>query len=164
MDIIKIWVFYFRDFLVRNFMVNPKALLYNDELFYFNGIKLLLYYLFRLLPFCFIKTLLGLFNIRIIYKLDSIYNLSNIQHNHIVPIILQFVFEAELTEITYEKDFTTIIKYYNSTIPLQFIITENNLKDYKKIKLKYFNKEKIVDKLVNINNFIKLPIYKLFEN
>lgn len=161
MDIINIWMFYFRDFLVRNFKVNPKALLYNNELFYFNGIKLSLYYLFRLLPFCFIKTLLALFNIKIIYKLDSIYNLTNIQQNHIVPIILQFIFEKDLES---DKDFTLIIKYYNSNIPLQFILKENNLEEYNKIKLKYFNKKKIVDKVVDIDNFIKLPIYKLFEN
>lgn len=164
MDKIKIWLFYLRDFLVRNFMVSPKALVLNNELIYFIGIKNLLYWIFRLLPFCFVKTLLGLFNIGIIYKLDSIYNLTNIQHNHIVPIIFNFLFVNDNGNNEIRNDFTSKIKYYNASVPLYFIIKENNLKQYNKIKIKYLNKGKSLEKNINVCDFNYLPIYKLFEN
>lgn len=159
-----LYMFYFRDFLVRNFLVEPKALLYDNQLFYLNGKKILLYWILRLLPFCFVRTLLGLLNIGIIYKLDSIYNLTNIQHTHIIPIILNFIFikDNETSEI--EEDFSSMIKYYSGNIPIYFILMENNLEEYKKIKLKYLNKGKLIDKTVDVCNFINLPIYKLFEN
>lgn len=164
MDRIKLCMFYSRDFLVRNFIVNPKALHFNNELFYLNGMNTFLWYIFRLLPFCIVRTLVGLFNIGIIYKLDSIYNLTNIQQNHIVPIILNFVFIKENNSSEIKQDFSSQIKYYNGNIPFHFVIKENNLEEHEKIKIKYLNKGKMVDKIVDINNFIKLPIYKLFEN
>lgn len=160
MNKIYLWLFYSRDFLVRNFMVSSKALIYNKQLIYLKGLNNLLYLIFRLLPFCFVRTLLYLFNIGIIYKQDSIYNITNIQHNHIIPIILLFLFIKDDNE----KDFTSEIKYYNGNIPLHFIIYENNLKEYNKIKIKYFHKGKLIDKIFNINDFINSPIYKIFEN
>ncbi len=162
MNIIKTLLFYSRDFLARNFMVSPKALIYNNQLIYFNGIMNLLYLMFILLPFGFIRILLGLFNIGIIYKLDSIYNLTKIQQNHIVPIIFDFLFIKDCNE--HIEEFTSHIKYYNASIPLNFIIDENTLVDYKKIKIKYLNKGKMIDKILDISDFINLPIYKLFEN
>jgi hypothetical protein len=157
-------MFYFRDFLVRNFMVNPKALLYKNKLIYFNGMNKFLWLLFRILPFYFVKTLLGLCNIGIIYKLDSIYNLTNNQQNHIVPIILNFLFIKENNGLEIKEDALSKIKYYNCSVPLHFMIQENNLEDYNKIKIKYLNKGNLVDKIVDINDFIKSSIYKLFEN
>jgi hypothetical protein len=160
MNKIYLWLFYSRDFLVRNFMVSSKALIYNKQLIYLKGLNNLLYLIFRLLPFCFVKSLLYLFNIGVIYKQDSIYNITNIQHNHIIPIISSFLFIKDDNEI----NFISKIKYYNGNIPLHFIIYENNLKEYNKIKIKYFNKGKLIDKIFNINDFINLPIYKIFEN
>ncbi len=161
MDRIKIWMFYFRDFLVRNFMVSPKGLIYNKQLIYLIGINNLVYWILRIIPFYFTRTLLGLFNIKIIYKIDSIYNLTNINHNHIIPIIFEFLFvKADENQ----ENFTSKIKYYNGNIPLHFIISENNFEDYIKIKIKYLKEAKIIDKNIDISNFIDFPIYKLFEN
>ena len=160
MNKIYLWLFYSRDFLVRNFMVSSKALIYNKQLIYLKGLNNLLYLIFRLLPFCFVKSLLYLFNIGVIYKQDSIYNITNIQYNHIIPIISSFLFIKDDNEI----NFISKIKYYNGNIPLHFIIYENNLEEYNKIKIKYFNKGKLIDKIFNINDFINLPIYKIFEN
>jgi hypothetical protein len=164
MDTIKTGLFYSRDFLARNFMVSPKALIYKKELIYFSGIKNLLYLMFKLLPFGFVRILLSLINIGVIYKLDSIYNMTKVQQNHIIPIILAFLFVKDKDDNENSEEFTSHIKYYNACIPLNFIIDENNLVDYKKIKIKYLNKGKMIDKILDISNFINLPIYKLFEN
>jgi hypothetical protein len=164
MDTIKLWLFYLRDFIARNFMVLPMALIYNNQLIYFNSYKYIIYLIFRLLPFGLIRILLELFNIGIIYKLDSIYNITNIRNNHIIPIILNFYFIYEHNNCEIKKDFLSNIKYYNGGIPLNFITNENNLQKYRKIKIKYLNKGKILDKLLDINDFSELPIYKLFEN
>lgn len=153
------WVFYTRDFIARNFMVSPIGLLSNGQITFLTGINYLFY---RILPFGFVKFILSeLFNIGIIYKLDSIYNLTNHSNNHIVPIILDFTFVG--SNGANKENFLGKIKYYNSNIPLIFIIKENNLEEYNLIKLKYLNCGKIIEKLVEIKPNITNPLYKLFD-
>lgn len=164
MDRVKMWIFYLRDFLVRNFMVESKAIINKNQITYFNQINFVFYLLIRILPFSLVRTIFGLFNLGVIYKLDSIYNVTNNVYNHILPIILgcQFIGIENSKEII--DDMSSKIKYYNANIPLNFIIKENNLEKFKKIKLKYLNKGKLVEKSIDINDFKVYPIYKLFEN
>ena len=152
-------LFFSRDFLARNFLVSPMALLYKNQLINFRGIKYLLF-LLRLFPFGLIRVLFELFNIGIIYKLDSIYNLTNNKHNHISPIIMNFSFLKDNNV----ENYTSKIKYYNISIPLEFILlNENSLQGYEKIQIKYLKNGKMNDKTINISDYVKLPIYKLFE-
>lgn len=175
MNIILIWLFFVRDFIVRNFMVSPKAIQYNDKLIYFISYWQILYYFLRMLPFGIIRTLFGLFKISIIYQLDSIYNITNVKNNHIIPIMLKFNFiknhHKEEHRQTPESlsdpnsfDFLSQIKFYNGNIPLSFVINNNNLNYYQKINLKYVKKGLFIDKLIDVSNYVNQPIYKLFEN
>lgn len=152
-------LFFSRDFLARNFFVSPMALLYKNQLINFCGIKYLLF-LLSLFPFGLIRVLFELFNIGIIYKLDSIYNLTNNKHNHISPIIMNFSFLKDNNV----ENYTSKIKYYNISIPLEFILlNEDSLQGYEKIQIKYLKNGKMNDKTINISDYVKLPIYKLFE-
>lgn len=146
---------YSRDFFVSNWMVYPKALIYKNRIIYFTGVYILLYFIIIIFPFCFISYLLKLFNIDIIYKLDSIYHTSFNELFHIIPIIFNFSFD--------DNDFTLKIKYYTSNIPIKFIIDEYNLHSYKQIKVKYFMNSKILDKTLDIDNYIDSRIYNIFE-
>lgn len=162
MDKIKLWLFFLRDFMVRNFMVSPKALLLNNlKLKYFKGFYYLFYLFIRILPFYFVKKIFGYFNISVIYLLDSIYNISNMENRiHIVPIILNFQVESESSI----NDLSSKIKYYSGNIPLAFILENNNIKKYSKIKIKYLTNGKIVDKVVDLDEHTidSIKLYELF--
>lgn len=152
-------LFYSRDFIARNFLVSPIAILYKNQLINFRGIKCLLL-LLGLFPFGLVGVLFGLFDIGIIYKLDSIYNITNNKNNHISPIIMNFSFLKNNNV----ENYTSKIKYYNTSIPLEFILfNETSLRDYEKIQIKYLKNSKFFEKTIDINDYNKLPIYKLFE-
>jgi len=161
MNKIKILLFYFRDLIAKNYMVSSKALIYDNQLIYFYGMEKILFFIFKLFPFSFIKILLNIFNIQAIYELDTIYNITNIKQHYISPMIYSFLFVKDNTHI---KNFTTQIKHYNTSIPLKFIIYENNLECYNNIKIKYLNNNKIISKTLDINIFINSPIYNLFNS
>jgi hypothetical protein len=169
METIKLRLFYCRDFFVRNFMVDTKAIInnnqtINNQIIYFEGLKSILYWIIRILPFGFIRTIFGLFNLGLIYQLDSIFNITCTQDNRILPIILNCSFIKTVNSKEIIHDLSSKIKYYNGNIPIRFIIKENNLEKYKKIKLKYLNKGKLIEKSIDINDFINYSLYKLFEN
>jgi hypothetical protein len=149
-----------RDIIVSNFFVTICCIVINDKCYDFDGFySTFLSVIYNPIPFSLLKKVLKLLNINVIYKVDNIYNIS-IDNNHILPIIMDFYFENN-NEI---KDLSDELSQYNSIIPLNFFINNEMLQKYKKIKLKYLNNNKIIERTFDILSVIDLPIYKLFIN
>lgn len=154
-----------RNFFVENFFVDIKCL-YSNQKYYKNKFLSTMFYLFRFcVPFYLTKLVFGFFNYQIIYAVDGVHLISNIKTNHILPIILKFELEQDhLTcSNTKTKDITSLIKYYNSSLPLKYILDDNNLINYEKIKIKYINKGSMIEKVLEVNNVINLQLFKLFN-
>ena len=150
--------------MVQNFFVKICCVKYEQKYYsiYNEGGSNVFYYLFMLIPFVFIKYFFNLLNCEIIYKLDNIYYITNVTHNHILPIIITI--EAT-NQYSYNKiDITEKIEYYNPSIPINFFITNNKLLNYDFINIKYIHKSKTIEKRININESKKYLIYNLFEN
>jgi hypothetical protein len=149
--------FNIRNLFFMNFMIRPHALVYNKKLIHLSGFYNLIYYFIKSFPFNLIKILFNFFNINIIYKVDSIYNITGVSNNYIMPIVLEFIVIKNDNSLTLSN-----IKYYNSSIPLSFILINNKLFKYDKIKVKYLNKGKIKEDVLYINDYYNEPLYKLF--
>jgi hypothetical protein len=149
--------FNIRNLFLMNFMVRPYAFIYNKKLIYLSGFYNLIYYFIKLFPFNLIKILFNFCNINIIYEVDSIYNITGVSNNYIMPIVLDFIAIKNDYSLTLSN-----IKYYNSSIPLSFILMNNKLLKYDKIKVKYLNKGKIKENVFYINDYYNEPLYKLF--
>jgi len=168
MNQVKLYLFNLRDFIARNFFVSINALVYNHEIYFLDKYLKIIYIFLRLVPFGLLQVIFNLLNIQIIYKLDNIYNITNIKQNHILPIITSIIIESNdlytTSDINKNNSYnlTSKIKYYNSSIPIYFLLKNNNIKNCNNIKIKYFNKGKIIEKNINdINDINKLLIYNL---
>jgi hypothetical protein len=148
-----------RDLIIGNFFVNICAIKTKKTLLIVTGFYKLLLIFVKLCPFFIIKYICLLFGLQIIYKTDNIYQITNITHTHINPVIFNFTLETKLKSI----DMSGILKYYNSSIPLKFFINNNQLENYDLIKIKYLHKGKISEKIINIGSNLDLPIYNLFN-
>ena len=151
---------FLRNLIISNFFINILAFQYKDSIIDTNNIYYLLL-LLRVIPFFILNYILTLFNINIIYQKEGIYDITN-NKLKILPIILKMIIKCDTS---YEID---NIKYYNSNIPIEFLLNnykclENN-KISSKIYVKYLIKGKVIEKEININenNIIK-PLYVLFE-
>ena len=150
-----------RNFFIKNLFVNiigfkkkenNNYIWIND---YYNHIILLI------IPFIVIKIIANYIGYHVIYKYDNIYQITNIQNNHILPIILQL--EAFSSYNSLESyDLTDKIKYYNSSLPL-YIFTKLNIpQNYDNIKIKYLSKGKLCNKNIKIIEYENDLIYSLF--
>ncbi len=150
-----------RNFFVENFFVKINGL-YSNNKFYTNNWLSTLFFIFNIIPFIVIKILFNLLKYQIIYEVDGIHTITNITTNHILPIILKF----ELVNINSKNsiNITNTIKYYNSSLPLRYIIEKNNFTNYDEIKIKYINKGRITEKSLNIETVINNRLFNLFEN
>jgi len=145
---------YLRDLIISNFGIKIYALLYNNNTIYFNNIFRYSIYLF---PFFSIFNYIKI--IKIIYIKDNIYNITNINQNKIIPIILNF----EFNNTTENINMTSVIKYYNSSLPLSFFIKNNNLERFNYLYIKYIIKGQIFNKELFISSYTNKSIYELFE-
>jgi len=142
-----------REMLISNFFIEINGLiLENNKILLING---LFKYIFYFFPF---RLLNYLKFIKIIYKKDSFYYITNLKINIIIPLILNLTFHNENNII----NMTTQIKYYNSSIPFKFFIINNNLNNYNMITIKYMSKGIIINKELCINNYYDKLIYELF--
>jgi hypothetical protein len=116
--------------------------------------------LLRFIPFFIIKHIFAYLNKKIIYQIDDIYYIEPCEQNHILPIIMNLEFVNNNLDIC---NLTNKIKFYNSSIPINFFIKQHNLESYNTIKLKYLKKGTIIEKIVKINNKNCL-IYNLFDD
>ena len=158
---LKLWLFNIREFIVKNYFVSIKALYYdNKDLFYFNNYFYILQFILGFLPFQLVSSWLEYFNIDVIYKLDSIYNITNIKKTHILPIILNFEFTLDNNK----NNFSSNIKYYNASIPFKFLLDTNKLNNYDKLHIKYMSKGRMYDKVVDIPLYKQVLLYELFQD
>lgn len=131
---------YLRDLFVNNFSVSLKSVEYKKYRFSNSY----LFFILRLIPFYFLKSLFNFVGIKYIYLMDNIY-FSNYCTNKILPIISS----VEATGNLKKKDITSIIKTYSYTIPFWYIIENENLKDFDKFQFKYFAKSTFETKQFN---------------
>ena len=162
MNRIKLYLLKTRDFFVRNFNISLYGIKKKDTIFYRNNLIKILSFVFKLIPFTFIIALFKLFNYQLIYLQDDIYQISNIDNNHIIPIIFKFVIKKYNSNNDEGIDLKYIFKYYNSSIPLNFLLFNNKLEKYWFIEIKYLKHGKIIEKIIDINKYINLPLYSLF--
>ena len=94
-----------------------------------------------------------------IYKKDNIYYITNIKSHIIIPTIMTFIFTDYSGN---ENNMTSKIKYYNSSIPVNFIIKYNNLEHYNNLLIKYMSKGKIINKTIYKTEFSNKLLYELF--
>jgi hypothetical protein len=161
---IKLFLLQLRDIIVRNYFVSIYAAKVNNQIYFLNNYFLLLY-LIKLLPFDVLKWFCNLANIQIIYKLDNIYNISNNKHMHIMPILLKFDVcqYDDKNNIINHTNILPDVKYYNGMIPLEFLLKNTHLETYNQLQIKYLHKGKMIDKIINIDNFNHALIYELFD-
>ena len=149
----KIYLLKIRDLFMSNFGINIKGIQYKNNIY-----ECKYSFLFKFYPFYFTKFFAKLFNIRFIYELDNSYFITGDTKNHILPIIMSFKVD--------NLDLTPTIKYYNSLIPFDFFLKNNNIKSYQNIDIKYICKGKINYKLILKENIHhnNVLIYNLFDN
>ena len=168
-----------REFYKKNFFVKINALYSNsDKKWYLknsNNCLSILFNILYMLPFFLVKILFYILNYDIIYTIDNIHKSTNEDTTCILPVILKcnFVHEKDepnkkaITDETNESDeinVKDIIKYYNPSIPLNYIIKNNNWTKYNKIKIKYFNKGKLIEKEIYKNDYDNYRLFNLFED
>jgi hypothetical protein len=165
MNQIKLWLFKTREYIAKNYLVSIQALYYNKKVLYFQNYLFILRIILSLLPFQWVSSCLAYYDIGIIYKLDSIYNITNVKQTYILPMIFNFDFVSNFstdTKTIYARNFLSNIKYYNASLPLSYIIDTNDLSTYHQIKLKYISKAKFYDKIIDIDAYRSFLLYELF--
>lgn len=157
-----------RNLFWNNFFVTIYSIVTNNRLIHLDSkcVQLLLL-LIKFIPFYITSTLLNQFNMNVIYQSDSIYNITNTKQLKILPIILKMSVSKTMPCGNLHSIDINDIKYYNSEIPLQFLLKNHNVLDYESVDIKYMTRGKIVEKKINIaeynNKFILCSIYSLFE-
>jgi hypothetical protein len=144
------------NFLSSNLNVKICAIYKNNKLYNLHNLFVIL---FRFIPFYISSYIFNLFGYQIIYMTNNIYNLTYTNSIHIIPIILKF----NIIYDTNTFDLTNIIKNYSTSIPLKFIIKQNNINKYNKIELIFLQNGKKISKIKELFD-INIPIYKLFLN
>jgi hypothetical protein len=150
-----------RNFLINNFFVDIKCFKKEDKFIYLDNQKIIYKYLLMIIPFYLIKSIANKYNYDIIYKVDNIYNITNIKENHIIPFISNCSVYSNNSVIDITKD----IRYYNSSIPLCFLIYNCELFKYDTIKITYMNKGNKLYTEINLNNIdtTNFLLYNLFN-
>ena len=176
-----------RNFFISNFFVNINCIIYNNNYIEVDNNYFLFYFL-KIIPFFIYKIINYLINIKFIYSYDNIYNITGKNKYNILPFIYNFVFYEVQINTPFNKivtnteeyiynssslnsnnciekyDISNNIKYYNSYIPLKFILLKNNIKSYKYLQIKYLNKNIFIEKKLFFKDNINKLIYDLFKN
>ncbi len=147
---------FLRNLYYQNFFVNVFGLCKNNRYQPINPIST---YFLYIIPFFISSYIARLFGYSFIYKTENLYLISNCGQNHIMPIILKF----DMIGNNNIESVTSIIKYYNASIPFSFFIKNNKLNMYQNCNIKYMSKGKMIEKTINIYDSLNLPIYQLFE-
>ena len=139
-----------RDIFISNFNIKMYGVIYNNNIYYLNGI-------YSFIPFYIINFITKFLHIFIIYMKDNIFysTKSDNQTISILPLILKF----EINEI----ELKFILKYYNLHIPINFFIIHNKFDVHRSIiNIKYLKKQKMYEKILTFTNFNNKMIYELF--
>jgi len=149
-----------RNFIVSNFFVNINSIIINNNKYIYVDNDIILFYILKLIPFCFFKIISNYFDIKFIYSYDNLYYITNIKQNYILPVILQLEFVNDKNTLNLKDELLS----YNSNIPITYIINKYNLHNYDKIIIKYLNDNKITSNTLNINECKYKKIYDFFYN
>ena len=145
-----------RDLVISNFGIEIYGLVFkNNNIFYTKNILKYIFYIFPFSLFNYIRF------IKIIYKKDNIYYITNSNLYIITPIILNFTFNNSNNDETI--DMTSRIKYYNSSIPFKFIIENNKLNKFNILNIKYISKGTTNNKIMYIDDCNNKLLYELFK-
>lgn len=149
------YLFFLRQSFINNFGVSIKSLqcqrtiIKNSVFFYF----------LRIIPFILIKFIINLLNVKYIYLLDNIY-FSNYSNSFTIkPMFLSFELIKYNDSIISIKE---IIKKYNLSVPLWFLLYNEKLENYDTIKIKFLLKGSIVNKEIIIDEFKDKLLEDLF--
>lgn len=153
----KIQLMKIRNFYVSNFFVNINCIIYNN-----NYIDTTNFYLLKIMPLFFYKTISYFINIKFIYSYDNIYNITGIKKYNILPHIFNFIFYDNNNNNT--CDISNSIKYYNSSIPFKYLLLKNNIKSCDYFKIKYLTKNNFIEKKLYIKDNENKLICDLFKN
>jgi hypothetical protein len=146
----------FREFVVNNFSITLKSVEKNNYKYYNSY----LFYVFKIIPFFFIKLMFSWLNIKYIYLIDNIY-VSNYGDFRITPTILN-VFLLNDENDTFKINFTTTLLKYNGTVPFWYIIENEKITNFQKIQFKYFSKGKMENKTFDILEINNKLLYEIF--
>ena len=143
-----------RELIVKNFKITLKSIEFND----YRLCNSYYLYFFKILPFFIIKLFFFLFQIKYIYLLDNIY-FSNYGEFKFYPTLLSV---SVFIEDDKDKiNITNNIIKYNGTVPIWYIIENENLYSFKKIEFKYFFKNKIETNIFNLNEISNNLLYDI---
>ena len=149
------YLFFLRQSFINNFGVSIKSLqcqriiIKNSVVFYF----------LRIIPFILIKFIINLLNVKYIYLLDNIY-FSNYSNSFTIkPMFLSFELIKNNDSIISIKE---IIKKYNLSVPLWFLLYNEKLENYDTIKIKFLLKGSIINKEIIIDEFKDKLLEDLF--
>lgn len=145
-----------RELIVKNFKITLKSIEINDYRLY-NSYYL---YFFRIIPFFIIKLFFFLFHIKYIYLLDNIY-FSNYGEFKFYPTLLSVYKYNDDNDDNDKINITNNMVKYNGTVPIWYIIENENLYSFKKIEFKYFFKNKIETNIFNLNEISNNLLYDI---
>jgi hypothetical protein len=149
------YLFFLRQLFINNFGVSIKSLQFHRMIIK-NSV---VFYFFRIIPFVLIKFIINLLNVKYIYLLDNIY-FSNYSNNFTIkPMFLSFELIKNNDSIISIKE---IIKKYNLSVPLWFLLCNEKLENYDTIKIKFLLKGSIVNKEIIIDEFKDKLLEDLF--
>jgi hypothetical protein len=144
-----------REFIVKNFIITLKSVEISNYRLY-NSYFL---YLFKIIPFFVIKFLFSLLKIKYICLIDDIY-FSNYGGFRISPSLMNVsVFNDDTDQ---KCNIINIILKYNGTVPIWYIIQNENLNRFRKIQFKYFSKGKMENKILNLHEINNKLLYEIF--
>lgn len=162
---IKLFLLNLREFMIKNYAIKILAVKKDNNIYYTTlFFKIILFFL-KLIPFSVIIYLTNFFKYQIIYTQDDTYQISGITQNHILPVIFKFVVRSNYDlDLDIPVDIKPKIKYYNSSIPLGYVLTNNKLNNYCFIDITYLHVGKLTTKriLINETNNVQ-PLYNLFK-
>ena len=98
-----------REFFISNFNIKIYGIIYNNNIYYLNGI-------YSFIPFYIINFITKFFHIFIIYMKDNIF--YSTKSDNLTISILPLILKFEINEI----ELKFILKYYNSCIPINFFL------------------------------------------
>jgi len=143
-----------RELIVKNFKITLKSIEFND----YRLCNSYYLYFFKILPFFIIKLFFFLFQIKYIYLLDNIY-FSNYGEFKFYPTLLSV---SVFIEDDKDKiNITNNMSKYNGTVPIWYIIKNENLYLFKKIEFKYFLKTKIETNVFNLHEINNNLLYDI---
>lgn len=161
---VKLFLLKLRDFFIRNYCAKIIAFKKDNMVYYPKLVLNLLILFLRLVPFSVLIYFANFLKFQLIYSQDGTYQLSGLTQNHILPVIFKFNVGSSFNPNNDNQiDLKPIIKYYNSSLPLDFILNNNKLNNYSYIDITYLHLGSLQNKRIIIKSNKLTPLYLLFK-